>query len=180
MLLFMALLGLWGGAFWLNKAPAKESVPPVAQENGLVTLQQSALPETEVLLSNRKYRLEVTSTPQQAEVGLMYRTYLPKDHGMLFTFPEVKPVAFWMKNTKIPLDMLFIRAGKVVHITHQAAPCQSEPCPIYPSGFPVDMVIELPGGTAKQDQLQVGTKVQLLSVASRAPSSSSNKVLPQK
>lgn len=121
---------------------------------------QENLPVTEMRIGNKKYTLEVASTSKQAEVGLMYRTILPENSGMLFRFAETRPVAFWMKNTRIPLDMLFIQSGKVVRITHQAQPCQQDPCPTYASGLPVDMVIELPGGTAHKNHIQTGSQIQ--------------------
>jgi uncharacterized membrane protein (UPF0127 family) len=126
---------------------------------------QAGLPLTKANLGGRQYLLEVASTRQQAETGLMYRTSLPANGGMVFQFQETRPVAFWMKNTLIPLDMVFIQAGKVVHIAHQAQPCKQEPCPIYPSQKPVDMVIELPGGTARKHHIQAGTIVKLTPLA---------------
>jgi uncharacterized membrane protein (UPF0127 family) len=122
---------------------------------------QAGLPVAEVRVGAKKYRLEVASTPAEAELGLMYRTVLPENSGMLFRFDETRPVAFWMKNTRIPLDMLFVQSGKVVSIAHQAQPCRQEPCPVYPSRLPVDMVIELPGGTALKDQIMAGSRIQL-------------------
>lgn len=142
---------------------AAESSPsnPLAQPEQ----PQTGLSETEMRVSGKKYRLEVASTEAQAEIGLMYRTVLPEGRGMLFRFDSVRPVAFWMKNTKIPLDMLFVRDNKVLHIAHSAKPCLSDPCPIYPSKQPVDMVIELPGGTAIRDRILDGSTIQWLSGA---------------
>ncbi len=149
-----------------ENAEGKEETESLSP-NTVVDLEkpQTGLSETEMRVSGKKYRLEVASTEAQAEIGLMYRTALPEGRGMLFRFDTLRPVAFWMKNTKIPLDMLFVRDNKVVHIAHSAKPCLDDPCPIYPSGQPVDMVIELPGGTAKRDQILDGSTIQWVSVA---------------
>ena len=120
-------------------------------------------------MAGRQYLLEVATTPQQAEIGLMYRTALPVNGGMLFRFEEARPVAFWMKNTLIPLDMVFIQGGQVVHVAHRAQPCRQEPCPVYSSQKAVDMVIELPGGTSRKNHIQAGTKVQLTPIAKVLP-----------
>lgn len=137
------------------------------QSGTAVGRPQVGLPETEMRVAGKRYRLEIASTPEQAETGLMYRTVLPVGHGMLFRFDAVRPVAFWMKNTKIPLDMLFVRANQVVHIAHNAQPCLNEPCPVYPSEQPVDMVIELPGGTAKKDLILDGARIQWAATANQ-------------
>ena len=104
--------------------------------------------------------LEVAQTEAQQAMGLMYRTSLADDRGMLFPFDPPRPVGFWMKNTLIPLDMVFLRAGKVVAIAN-ATPCTADPCPTYDSGSPVDGVVELRSGRAKQLGLKVGDRVNL-------------------
>ncbi|WP_303673084.1 DUF192 domain-containing protein [Vampirovibrio chlorellavorus] len=142
-------------------------------------MPQTGLPLTQVKMGGRQYLLEVASTPQQAQTGLMYRTSLPVNGGMLFRFQETRPVAFWMKNTLIPLDMVFIQAGRVVHIAHQAQPCQQEPCPIYSSQKPVDMVIELPGGTARKHHIQAGATVRLRPLAQAVPAPMASSVSKQ-
>lgn len=141
---------------------------------GLILFQpasvaESALPVAQVRIARQVYQLEVAATSAQAEQGLMYRTQLAAHAGMLFPFAEVKPVAFWMKNTKIPLDMLFIRNQTVVHVVNQAPPCLTEQCPIYTSEYPVDSVIELAGGTAKKQHIHPGTTIQLEAKAASKP-----------
>jgi uncharacterized membrane protein (UPF0127 family) len=105
------------------------------------------------------YTLEVAETTEQAEKGLMYRKKLAPQHGMLFSFSPAREVSFWMKNTWIPLDMLFVKSGQVVHIEAEAQPCTSEPCPIYSSTVPVDAVIELAGGTAMKNGIHNGDTI---------------------
>jgi uncharacterized membrane protein (UPF0127 family) len=117
---------------------------------------QTDLPIVHMALAGKKYKLEVAMTPEQEQTGLMFRTKLAAGHGMLFPFHPARPVNFWMKNTKIPLDMLFLNHGQVVNIVHDAQPCTSDPCPEYPSLYAVDNVVELPAGTARKDGIEAG------------------------
>jgi uncharacterized protein len=92
------------------------------------------------------FMVEVMHTPAERERGLMDRRSLPKDRGMLFDFHTAQPVYFWMKNTFIPLDMIFVGAdGRVVAIKHDAKPMDET---LIPSGKPTLGVIELNAGTA--------------------------------
>jgi uncharacterized protein len=111
-------------------------------------------------IAGHKVNLEVTRTiPEQAK-GLMYRPALPDDRGMLFNFIPPRPVAFWMKNVPVSLDMVFMLSGKVVAIANSAPPCKTEPCPVYPSeGVVVDSVIELRSGWVKDKGLKVGDRI---------------------
>jgi uncharacterized membrane protein (UPF0127 family) len=102
--------------------------------------------------------LELAQTPQEIEQGLMYRTHLPPNTGMLFTFPTESHRSFWMRNTLVPLDMIFINsAGRIVNIEHEAPP-KSET--LRHSKEPVQYVVELPGGTAKSQGIQIGDRFQ--------------------
>ena len=105
--------------------------------------------------------LEVARTPQQQALGLMYRTDLPENRGMLFDFESPRTAHFWMKNVEIPLDMIFLRDGQIRMIASNVPPCNSTPCPTYgPEGL-VDKVIELPGGRAKELGLETGDRVNI-------------------
>lgn len=74
---------------------------------------------------------------------------MPANHGMLFVFPDTEPRTFWMKNTLIPLDMLFFDAGHhLVAIQADAQPCKADPCELYPSNAPARYVLELNAGMA--------------------------------
>jgi uncharacterized protein len=110
------------------------------------------------IMGGEKIELEVAQTPQQQALGLMYRK-LADNRGMLFPFEEARIAQFWMKNCLIPLDMVFLKEGKIVEIVANAPPCQSNPCPVYGPLIPVDRVIELRGGRAAQLGLKVGDSV---------------------
>ena len=102
--------------------------------------------------------VELAVTPRQREQGLMNRREMAADRGMLFAFGETRQVFMWMKNTYIPLDMLFIgKDGKVRMIRENAEP-HSEA--IIDSGGPIDYVLELNSGTVKRLGLRTGNRVQ--------------------
>ena len=104
------------------------------------------------------FRVEEALTQAQRERGLMGRKVLPPDHGMLFVFPATAPVSFWMKDTLIPLDMLFVRAdGTIAGIVANAKPLSRE---IIPSPGPVRFVVELNGGRAAQIGAEAGDRVE--------------------
>ncbi len=100
------------------------------------------------VLGGKTVELEVTRSPEEQALGLMYRENLPDDRGMLFSFNPARTVRFWMKNVVIPLDMVFLYQGKIVGIEADVPPCTSEPCATYGPGGWVDQVIELRGGRA--------------------------------
>ncbi len=103
------------------------------------------------------YFVEIADTPRLQRKGLMYRQSMPKDHGMLFIFDEKKPISMWMKNTYIPLDMLFVdEKGIIQHIHENAHPLDETiiTCPI-----PVKYVIELNAGQIKTNDIHLGDTI---------------------
>ncbi|NJK49993.1 DUF192 domain-containing protein [Candidatus Gracilibacteria bacterium] len=105
--------------------------------------------------------LEVAQTPEQQEIGLMFRSSLPANRGMLFEFEAPRYTRFWMKNTIIPLDMIFLKGGEVKAIFANVPPCTSDPCKSYGPSVEIDRVIELPGGRAAELGLKVGDRVAI-------------------
>lgn len=111
-----------------------------------------------------KVTLEVADTEPKITRGLMYRTSLAPDAGMVFLFRPPREVNFWMYHTLIPLDMLFVKDGKIVKLVADVPPCKSEnpsDCATYPGGRGVDAseVIELAAGYAKQHGIKEGDTV---------------------
>ncbi len=96
-------------------------------------------------------------------MGLMYRPNLAADRGMLFVFSPARPVGFWMKNTLMPLDMVFMSNGVVRYISKQVPPCTADPCPSYgpDSKIAIDGVIELRSGRATELRLKVGDRIEI-------------------
>ena len=104
------------------------------------------------------YEVEIANDEASREHGLIDRRAMPADHGILFEFPARAPVTFWMKDTYIPLDMIFIDYdGTVRNVVANAVP-QSEA--LIPSRAPVVAVLELNGGQAKAIDLKAGDKVR--------------------
>jgi uncharacterized protein len=110
-------------------------------------------------LANQVFDLEVAKTRQQQTMGLMYRSFLPSNRGMLFPFTPPQSVQFWMKHCRLSLDMIFLREGKVVEIAANTPPCKTDPCPVYGPNEPIDQVIEIRGGQAASIGLKVGASV---------------------
>ena len=103
-------------------------------------------------------QVEVMRTDEERERGLMFRKFMPKDRGMLFDFKSEHTVAMWMKNTYIPLDMVFIdHGGRVVGIARNAEPLSET---IIPSGAPAAGVLELNAGASAAIGLKVGDAVK--------------------
>jgi uncharacterized membrane protein (UPF0127 family) len=104
------------------------------------------------------FTIELADTPEERSRGLMYRRSMQPNHGMLFDFQVEQPVAFWMKNTPLPLDMLFIDAtGTVVQIAADTVPFSETPVP---SEQPVQAVLELNAGTSKKLGIAPGAVVR--------------------
>lgn len=106
-------------------------------------------------------QLEVAQTYREQAIGLMFRRELAADRGMLFPFEPARPVNFWMKNTWIALDMVFLRSKRVVGVWSNVQPCQADPCPGYGPSEPVDAVIELAAGRADALGLRPGDRVTI-------------------
>ncbi|WP_420550042.1 DUF192 domain-containing protein [Curvivirga sp.] len=103
------------------------------------------------------FEMEIASDYEQRKQGLMYRTELADGKGMLFDYGFPYEAAMWMKNTLIPLDMLFVRSdGKIAYIHHRAIPGDLT---AISAGEPVRAVIELAGGQAKAKKIKVGDYV---------------------
>ena len=103
---------------------------------------------------------ELALTPAEREKGLMFRKFLSPNHGMLFVFPVPEKTQFWMKNTYIPLDMLFIdKDNKIVYIVKNAKPLNESL--LGPENKPVKYVLEVPGNFADKYGIRVGSKVKI-------------------
>jgi len=103
------------------------------------------------------FAVEMALTPEQQAKGLMYRRSLPEGQGMLFDFQREQPTSFWMKNTYIPLDMIFIRGdGRILRIAENTVPLSEA---LVPSGGPVRAVLEVSGGTARKLGIAPGDRV---------------------
>ena len=103
------------------------------------------------------FTVEVARTSEEQAQGMMFRESLGPDQGMIFPFPEPRLASFWMRNTLIPLDIIFVRAdGTIARIAANAVPLSEEPVAV---GEPVTAVLELRGGRAAELGIQEGDRV---------------------
>lgn len=117
-------------------------------------------------LRGHRIQVEIAADDASREHGLMDRTSMPADHGMLFVFPDSQIRTFWMKDTLIPLDMLFLDAdGKLVTLLADVPPCKADPCGIYPSTQPARYVLELNAGVAAKLGWREGDAVTFVDVS---------------
>jgi uncharacterized membrane protein (UPF0127 family) len=103
------------------------------------------------------FNVELATNEAERSRGLMFVKKLPEGQGMLFDFKRDQPVSFWMHNTYIPLDMLFIAGdGRIMHIAENAKPLSDD---LIPSQYPVRAVLEVIGGTAEKLGIKPGDHV---------------------
>ena len=115
-----------------------------------------------VELKGQKFMVELAETQEKQALGLMFRDSLPPDHGMLFIFPGESRRSFWMKNTRIPLDILYFNSNlELVSMAEDARPCRTRNCPGYPSEGPAKYVLELNSGKAAELAVKAGDMLEL-------------------
>jgi uncharacterized membrane protein (UPF0127 family) len=112
------------------------------------------------LADGKTLQVEVARTEETRTLGLMFRTALAEDRGMLFVFDRPGLYRFWMKNTLIPLDMVWMDDRKrIIHIEYQVPPCKLDPCPVYGPSAESLYVLEVISGVAAKENLRVGQTV---------------------
>ena len=117
----------------------------------LVACTACASGEPSVELGGKTFKVEIADTAEKQALGLMFRDSMADDEGMIFVFPNEAPRSFWMKNTRIPLDiMYFDKDLKMVSISADTPPCRVSRCPSYPSTGPAMYVLELNAGKASE------------------------------
>lgn len=108
------------------------------------------------------FDVEVVDSKEELRTGLMFRENLDKDKGMLFIFSSPANYSFWMKNTLIPLDIIWIDENKnIVHINENTLPCKEEPCTTYLPDKEALYVLEINAGLSKEYNIKIGDKVQI-------------------
>lgn len=136
------------------EAPAAQTAPAADDAPAVVFSPEGAQPA--------RVLLEVVDTPRAIQRGLMYRKHLPPDRGMLFIFPDERPRSFWMKNTLIPLDMIFVRDDlTVTNVVERAEPLTLDS---RRSTEPARYVIEVNGGWAAAHGVGAGTSLRFENV----------------
>lgn len=136
--------------------PAMETAnrqPPTASQSGA----RIVFPDNFVV------NLELAVDDETRAQGLMYRDHIDAGKGMLFIFPQDDIFSFWMKNTRIPLDMIWIDSGKrIVGMKENVPPCHVPDCPSYGPGVVARYVLEVGAGEAAKHKLKVGDTLQFI------------------
>ena len=147
----------------LNSSSADQAVkipPPLLQKSEQGSAQYLETQPLKILASGKDivfFDVEITKTPEEFRKGLMFRESLEKNTGMLFVFPEENERSFWMKNTLISLDIIFIRQDGTIHRIHPNAEAGS--LERIKSNGPAYAVLELGGGEAERLGIVVGDKI---------------------
>ncbi len=149
--LCLGILPMLGAGSSLAPRDARAQTPaPIALPTSPLAIQSSDG-------KTYRFKVEIAAKPEERAQGLMYRRTLAADAGMLFDFGQTAPVAMWMKNTLIPLDMLFVAAdGVIVNIAQRTVP---HSLTAIPSAQPVRFVLEVPGGTTARLGIKPGDKL---------------------
>jgi uncharacterized membrane protein (UPF0127 family) len=115
----------------------------------------------QVCLAGNCYAVEVAKTPEERSQGLMFRQNLDEDKGMFFIFPQDGIHSFWMKNTLIPLGVVWINADKkIVFISENTPPCQTEPCPPVHPNQNARYILEINAGQIKKIGARIADQVE--------------------
>jgi hypothetical protein len=159
----LSLAAVLTGCGAAPKPPA--SATPAPSAPGATTTRAAGAGPRVHMPSGADYAVELALTPEDQAQGLMFRESLPERTGMLFVFPEVAPHHFWMKNTMIPLDMIWMdEGGRVLFVSADTPPCKADPCATYGPDGPAKMVLEIAGGKAKAEKVDAGTTLQLIDI----------------
>nr|WP_246252100.1 DUF192 domain-containing protein [Mesorhizobium camelthorni] len=132
--------------------------PPTAAQGQAMELPvhpEPLIAETDE--GERSFNIEIADDPGERSRGLMFRQEMDNDHGMLFVFEESQPVGFWMKNTPLPLDLVFIGQDGKVRAIEKGEPFSE--APIAP-GEPVQFVLELNAGTVAEAGIENGDLIR--------------------
>lgn len=124
----------------------------------LIFVISSCSKESQVVINGNKIDVEIADEPQEQSTGLMNRESLGENNGMLFIFDNEQVRNFWMKNTLMPLDMLFISKDLVIVDIIEAEPCREDPCGIYSGKEPAKYVLEVNKGYSYRKNIYKGDK----------------------
>jgi len=147
------------GLFLLSVCGCRSGRPSVSsqsQENANLPTATLAFPD------GKSIKVDLASTPAERERGLMYRESLPPDYGMLFVFPRERMYQFWMKNTLVNLDMIFVGRGKEITEVYSSVPRSALDTPeanLARRNGLAQYVLELPEGSASRHGLKTGQKL---------------------
>ena len=128
----------------------------------LLALSACEASEPWVEAGGKRFFVEIAADDETRARGLMFRDQMDDDRGMFFVFRREEPRSFWMMNTRIPLDIIYLDSNlQVVSIVENARPCRRAPCPSYPSTGPSRFVLELNAGQAAALGLAPGDRLSV-------------------
>ncbi|CTQ50778.1 DUF192 domain-containing protein [Jannaschia donghaensis] len=144
-----ALIGALTALLLLPGVAGAKTTSPICDENRV---------EVRGDFGSVRFKVELAMTPQEQAQGLMFRESLPRMAGMLFVYPRESSVSFWMRNTLIPLDMIFVdQTGTIVRVHSEAIPLDETPIP---AGAPTLAVLEINGGLAARLGIDAGDQLR--------------------
>lgn len=144
----VAVIGIWPAAKW----------SPIAANGQAMVLPADPAPLViDTQAGERSFTIEIADDPGERQRGLMFRESMADDHGMLFVFEAQREVAFWMKDTPMPLDLIFISQDGTVKAIKKGEPFSEA---AISADEPVRFVLELKAGTAAASEIDVGDKVR--------------------
>ncbi|MFC3903502.1 Uncharacterized conserved membrane protein, UPF0127 family [Acinetobacter marinus] len=149
------------GLFWLTTLFVSNLAYANGDHNALICVGDVASQGKSHRTPPAKFYAELATTPDQQRQGLMFRQSMADDQAMLFIYPEPHQVGFWMRNTLIPLDMLFFDdRGELREIKQNIPPCKTQNCPIYVAkSSNIKYVLEINAGQSQLWDIQVGDQL---------------------
>lgn len=130
--------------------------------NGFAETNQLLHGELKFNKQQLNIKVDIAVTEADRQTGLMFQTHLPSDHGMLFVFNDQAIRGVWMKNTLIPLDVIFLNnEGAIVSMLTHLQPCQQTHCQSFHSEQQASYMLELNAGFIHQHQIKIGEKLSL-------------------
>ena len=136
------LYTIWFGLLWYGMFFRTQSIQPSSSDINISDMNQ-------VCIADHCFDIEIADNDVSRQQWLMYRETLPSQSGMLFVFDREQKYPFWMKNTLIPLDMLWINSGGYIVDIQTAIPCISDPCPTYDPKSDSLYVLEINAGLSQ-------------------------------
>jgi len=128
---------------------------------GFIFYNNTKHEQIQIKINGISINAELADTPQKRFKGLMHRNDLKENEGMFFIFDHEGSHSFWMKNTLMNLDMIWLNSSKeIVYIEHSAPPCGQEPCTTYRSPTKAKYVLEMNGGWSINNNINIGQKVE--------------------
>lgn len=149
--------------FGCSSGESAKPVPPPKATAPEAISTDSGFQKRKIKLAGKEITVEIADTDAKRMQGLMFRTSMGENEGMLFVFEQERPLGFWMRNTRIPLSIAYIDAKKkIINILEMVPASDSDPNPpVYPSAAPAKYALEMNKGWFARNKIKVGQTVEL-------------------